>query len=267
MSLISVIIPTWNNAEYTIGCLKQLEANTAADVHVVWIDNGSDDREHEAVAAFVRSFQHHDLERHAEPLGFAGASNRGLKHVRGDYTVFLNNDVEVLPGWDEELRNTVDAIPGMAGPLAVGADAGWQSTKVHAWLGIPEECTIPHQVAAYLKQAWSGQAIDLPAVPHLPVFRGMLAFFCALLPTRIMREIGPLDEQFGWGYCEDDDYCARLRQAGYTISLCPGAVVRHAVGRTMAAVPGDFQTRLNENMARFERKWGRTIDGRSVTED
>ena len=84
-----------------------------------------------------------------------------------------------------------------------------------------------------------------------------IAFFCVLFPTAVVRRVGPLDEQFGWGYCEDDDYCMRLRQAGYRLSLCPGAVVSHPVARTLRHVPEDSSERLARNMDRFEAKWGR----------
>ena len=148
---------------------------------------------------------------------------------------------------------------GLPDPVVVGPTVGHQGVECHPWLGVPDAITNPEDAARFLTERWQGQVIDLPHRPVTTIgrFRGMLAFFCALLPTDVVRRVGPLDEQFGWGYCEDDDYCMRLRQAGYRLSLCPGAVVSHPVARTLRHVPDDPNERLARNMDRFEAKWGR----------
>ena len=230
MSTLSVVIPTWNNADLTIRCLHALRRNTVSDLHIVWIDNGSSREQHAAMRDVVQTFPH-DRERYWRPLGFARATNRGLAYIRGEYTVFLNNDVEVCPDWDVQLREAVDQAPGAAGPFVLGSADGAQSVGSHRWLGIPSDVTEPESVARFLRARWGHQVLDVPPSPPRAIgpFRGMLAFFCVLLPTVVVRAVGALDEQFGWGYYEDDDYCMRLRRAGYAISLCPASVVHHDV--------------------------------------
>lgn len=163
MTTLSVVIPTWNNADWTIRCLTALERNTEADLHIVWIDNGSEPDQHEAARTAVQRFDH-DMERHPEPLGFARATNRGLPLVRGRYTVFLNNDVEVYPGWDIELRRAVDDAPGAAGPVVVGPTVGHQGVECHPWLGVPDAITNPEDAARFLTEPRTRSELALP--PH-----------------------------------------------------------------------------------------------------
>ncbi|MDG2285197.1 MAG: glycosyltransferase [Alphaproteobacteria bacterium] len=159
MPVISVVIPTWNNADLTVKCLCALRNNTAADLQIVWIDNGSSAEQHDIVKNEMASFEH-AFEFYPEPLGFARAVNRGFPHARGDYCAILNNDVEVKPGWDEELRGAVDERPGIAGPICVNS-LGWQDSREHDWLNIPKELKSDDEISAWLRGNWKGQTLDL----------------------------------------------------------------------------------------------------------
>lgn len=257
---LSIIIPTWNNAELTCECLGSLEENTDSDFDVVWIDNGSTDSQYEQVAAALNGFVV-TAERYDQPLGFARAVNHGLSRIRGDYGVILNNDVIVSKDWDVDLRLAVDDEPGIAGPVCINS-IGWQDTRLHAWLGIPPTIADDNaQCAVWLRERWSAQVVDVPEQPTLQHFRNMLAFFCVLMPKQVLRTIGSLDENFGWGYCEDDDYCHRARLAGYRLSLCPGSSVVHRVGATLAQVQEDHRERLRKNQDYLAEKWA-SLEGR-----
>ncbi len=254
---LSIIIPTWNNADLTLRCLQSLADHTRADFEIIWIDNGSSDSEHQRVSDALRGFSYQH-KRYPEPLGFARATNAGLPLIRGDYCVFLNNDVTVCPDWDEDLRLAVDDQPGIAGPVAVNS-IGWQNSHVHPWLNLPEHLKQDNRASAdWLASEWRGTVIDIPERPTLPNFRDMLAFFCAVMPTSVQQQIGTLDENFGWGYCEDDDYCYRARAEGFRLSLCPGSQVEHRVGQTLGQLNEDHGERLATNRDYLARKWAST---------
>ncbi len=251
---LSIIIPTWNNADLTLNCLQSLADHTCDDFEIIWIDNGSSDAEYQRVVDALDGFSYCH-ERHPTPLGFARATNAGLPYVRADYCVFLNNDVTVCPRWDEDLRLAVDDQPGIAGPIAINS-IGWQNSHCHSWLELPDEIKHDnHACSEWLDRQWRGTVIDIPEQPRLPKFRDMLAFFCVLMPTSVQQRIGALDENFGWGYCEDDDYCYRARAAGYHLSLCPGSRVEHRVGQTLAQLNVDHGARLNANRQYLAQKW------------
>jgi GT2 family glycosyltransferase len=67
-----------------------------------------------------------------------------------------------------------------------------------------------------------------------------------------------LDEQFGVGMFEDDDYSMRVRRAGYRIICAADAFVHHfgqaAFGKLIRS--GDYDRLFDENRRKFETKWG-----------
>lgn len=254
---LSIIIPTWNCAELTCACLASLRTHTAADFRIIWIDNGSTQEQYERVADALTEFDH-EAERHPQPLGFAKAVNRGLRNIRTRYCVILNNDLTVGPSWDRPLREAVDDRAGLAGPICVNS-TGWQNSALHPWLGIPAELAGNDEACmAWLSQHWCDRVVDIPEEVNLPGFRNMLAFFCVLMPATVQRHLGLLDENFGWGFFEDDDYCHRARLAGYGLSLCPASTVVHRVGETQKQIADDVAERLAENRAYLKQKWAQT---------
>jgi GT2 family glycosyltransferase len=64
---------------------------------------------------------------------------------------------------------------------------------------------------------------------------GMLAFFCCVTRRRTINAIGPLDEAFVGGG-DDDDYCRRLRKAGYVLGLSLETYVVHHSNLTSKSV-------------------------------
>jgi len=87
----------------------------------------------------------------------------------------------------------------------------------------------------------------------------MLAFFCLALRRDVWTRVGPLDEAFGRGLFEDDDYSARLRAAGYRLVCAEDVFVYHlgeaSFGRLVT--DGTYKTLFDDNRRRFEAKWGR----------
>src|ERR1044072_7394721 len=87
--------------------------------------------------------------------------------------------------------------------------------------------------------------------------------FCLALRAEAFEEIGPLDEAFGVGTLEDDDYSMRARRAGRR-PLCAEAVLVHHFGEgSFGKLFGDggYSRLLERNRRRFEGKWGQAWEG------
>jgi tetratricopeptide (TPR) repeat protein len=91
-----------------------------------------------------------------------------------------------------------------------------------------------------------------------------LAGLCLLLRASTLREIGPFDERFGHGNCEDDDYCLRLRQHGYRLVIARRAFLHHEGHATFRALGLDVREQITRRMAQFADKWAAHAAGRAT---
>jgi GT2 family glycosyltransferase len=98
---VSVVVVTWRRPEHVRRCLASL-ARLPRQPHEVLVVDASDD---ETTAAVVRDFPF--AERIAFPAGagrMTTARNRGLAAATGAVVAYLDDDVEVRPGWLEEVE-------------------------------------------------------------------------------------------------------------------------------------------------------------------
>jgi glycosyltransferase involved in cell wall biosynthesis len=100
----SIIIPCWNQLEFTRQCIAALLRDTHGPWELIIIDNGSTAR----TAGYLANLRDAaplavTLISNTRNLGFPVAINQGLRCARGDYLVLLNNDVVVTEGWLAQL--------------------------------------------------------------------------------------------------------------------------------------------------------------------
>ena len=239
----SIIIVTWRNLMLTRLCLESVLRNTEyANYEIIVVDNNSDD----GTSAYLQEMAaRHDqikilLNQHN--YGFAKANNQGIALSRGEYLVLLNNDTIVPPGWlSRLLLHLQDDSVGMVGPLtnAVGNEAKVEA-DYRTW----------GEMEAFAQQlTWSRdqQVADI----------FMLAMFCVALRRETYERLGPLDEQFGIGMFEDDDYSHRIKAAGLRV-VCVADVFIHHFGQAafkQLIANGKYNPLFEENRRRYEKKW------------
>lgn len=74
----------------------------------------------------------------------------------------------------------------------------------------------------------------------------------------MIDQLGGLDEGYGTGYFEDDDYCHRARAAGYRLVVCDDVFVHHHHSASFDLMGNDAKADLvRRNRRRFEKRWGR----------
>jgi len=104
MPKVSVIITTFNRAEYLEKAIKSVLNQTYSDFELLILDNSSTDNTEEIVKSFnderIRYIKH-------QPLNISQARNLGLKESKGDYIAFLDDDDEWLP---EKLKREIEVF-------------------------------------------------------------------------------------------------------------------------------------------------------------
>ncbi|MFA6560776.1 MAG: glycosyltransferase [Verrucomicrobiia bacterium] len=113
--MVSVIIPTYNRAQYIAETIEGVLAQTHQDTEIIVIDDGSKDNTGEVVKRFgdrVRYVWQQNSER-------AVSRNNGLKLSCGEFVTFPDSDDCWLPETLSEMLDTMKRVPA-AGLVAVG---------------------------------------------------------------------------------------------------------------------------------------------------
>jgi len=239
----SIIILTYNNLEYTRKCLDSVYRHTdGLDFEVVVVDNASSDGTRVFLQDLVKEYPNLRLIFNHENQGFARGNNLGAAEAKGDCIVFLNNDVIVTKGWLKGLIGHLqDDEIGMVGPVT---NSSGNESRIEV------DYTDPSDIDAFAERytrAHRGQAFQI----------NMLPFLCVALPMKVFKEVGPLDERFGVGMFEDDDYALRLKQKGYKILCAEDVYVHHFGGMSFNQLGIIKYWKLfAQNREIFEKKWG-----------
>ena len=244
---MTIIILTWNKLEFTKKCLEHLNKNTSYENwDVIIVDNGSKD----GTVSYL------DLKKEKFPkivtivknktnLGFAKGCNQGAKLVKGEYILFLNNDVFVYPKW---LQNMVKCLEKDDTRAIVGAKLLYPQTKKIQHAGV---IILPH---GYPTHQCRNFPHDHPKVNVERLFPAVTAA-CLLIKTEIFWGVGGFDERFGIGSYEDVDLCLKVQKKGYKIVYCPTSVGIHYERTSCNQIP-DFDRKISAiNEQKFLDKW------------
>jgi glycosyltransferase involved in cell wall biosynthesis len=92
---ISVIIPTYNHAQYIIETVKSVLNQTYRDFEIIIIDDGSKDNTRDILNSYIDENLVHYI--YQESQGVSAARNTGIKVARGKYSAFMDADDIMLP--------------------------------------------------------------------------------------------------------------------------------------------------------------------------
>ena len=248
MSKVALVAVCHNHLDMTKkfmeSVLGELYAQLESRYELYILDNGSSDKTYEYLLeceknnkSFVHAYKS-DMN-----LGFAGGNNVLLKEILKKDTeysnvILINNDTLVTKKAIDKLVDTCNSSEDIAatGPVS-NRVGGMQMLRLK---GLTEE--------GYKELADNMADQQLKAIEV-----GMLVGFCLCVKTSVVKEIGLLDEQFGFGMWEDNDYCLRMRNAGYRLYNIRTSYIWHYGSQTIQ----DFgaNTLFEENKIKFLEKY------------
>jgi GT2 family glycosyltransferase len=238
---VSVIVVSYENQALTRACIDSVLRNSMhPNLEVLVVDNASTDGSAEMLAA-IRDDRVH-VQLNERNVGFAAANNQALRVATGAYLVLLNNDTVVPRGWlPRMLRHLDDPQVGLT--VAATNFSGNESRIDVPYASIDEM----HPFADSYMREHEGQRFDIRVA----------AMYCVGLRRDVYERLGPLDEEFGVGMFEDDDYSHRARLAGLRV-ICAEDVFVHHIGQASFArlAPEAYDALWKKNQAHFEQKWG-----------
>jgi len=245
LPLVSVVILTHNNWDYTAACLSSVLRDTDyPNLEIIVVDNASTDQTRDNLRQMQRQVSRIRVVLTDKNLGFGGGNNVGLRVARGEFVIMLNNDTVVTRGWVRDLIRPMQLDPriGLAGPLT---NSIGNEQKVKPGYGAVRD--MPQWARRFVR----GRL-------RRTFEAGNLAFFCVAMRRSVIAELGLLDEAYGLGFFEDDDYCRRATQAGYKLVIVDDVFVHHQLSASYAKIGSQAKDELMaRNKAIFEERWGK----------
>jgi hypothetical protein len=226
---LSIVIVNHNSKEFLGQLLPSLYETPCEVTFEVWVvDNNSTDGTLEMVA---HRFPQVQLIANEVNRGFAAANNQALQKSRGRYILLLNPDTVLKPRALDIMVCFLDnhREVGAVGPKLLNLDGTVQlSSKffptpkvaILKTLGVdrvfPEQPTLKKH---FLSPEAREEAQEVES----------LQASCLMVRREMVDEVGPLDERF-FMYCEDIDWCRRMREKGWKLYFLPEAQALHYRG-------------------------------------
>lgn len=217
---VALVVLSWNgrkDLEYSLPSLAQVDYQPLSTIVV---DQGSTDGTVDFLSAEFPSVEVVPLERND---GFCVGMNAGARRAHelgADQLLFLNNDIEVDPGFVSALVEEALRRP----------DAGALCPKIY--LMDP-----PDRIWYFGAKLDPSKGYQGPHVGFNEVDAGQFAEVtetgracgaAMLVPRTVFDEVGPFDEAL-FLYADDTDWSLRARKAGYEILVVPESRIWHKV--------------------------------------
>jgi GT2 family glycosyltransferase len=213
---VSVIIVSFNARADLERCLRSLrEAPPTRRHEIIVVDNASTD----GSAAAARLEPGVRVIDSGENVGFARATNIGIRASTGTTLLLLNNDTIVPAGAIDRLIDELDRHQdvGIAGPRLVDGE-GRAELSFGRMVGPFNELRQKH-------------ATGVEEATRQPRFPDWVSGACLLVRRGDAEAVGLLDERY-FMYLEDVDFCAAVRARGRRVMFVPAVEVVHLRGRS-----------------------------------
>ncbi len=251
---VTVIIVNWNTKDYLRACLRSLpEGADGLSMQVVVVDNASGDGSVEMVR---REFPRVEVIASEENLGFARGNNLALSRARGRYVFLLNPDAELTPGALTTMVRYMEEHPevGVVGPRLNLPRGGIQGGAA----GYDPSPSTVFNYSTFLYSIFPGKlkGLWLPKSMYRrdgPVEVDWVSGAAMLVRREVVEQVGPMDDSL-FMYAEDVEWCRRIRQSGWRVTVLPSVGVLHHVGRSSVQREADFYRQYVESWDHYYRE-------------
>ena len=255
--LVSIVIPCYNQVNYTYQCLVSIKEHTDFEktpYEVIIADDVSTDATRE-IGFYADNLV---IARNRENMGFLKNCNQAASIAKGKYIFFLNNDTKVSDGWLDSLVDLIerDDSIGMVGSKLVYPDGRLQEAGGIIWSD---------------GSGWNYGRLQDPEEPEYNYVKEVdyISGAAIMIRTDLWREIGGFDERFAPAYYEDTDLAFEVRKHGKKVVFQPKSVITHFEGISNGTDTSDTSGLKHYqvvNQEKFKEKWAQELKKQSVND-
>lgn len=251
--LVSVIIPNKDEKETLEKCLRSVRERTAyRNYEIIIVENNSKTQEIFDYYKEIDGRNGVHVVYWDREFNYSAINNFGVRHAKGQYLLFLNNDMEVIDGgWMSELlAHCQRPGTGAAGARLYYPDDTVQHAGIIIGLG-----GIAGNIFVGLKRYHSGYMHreslqqDLSAVTAA----------CMMVKREAYDAAGGFEERLAVAF-NDVDFCLKIGEKGYRIVYDPYAELYHYESKTRGAEDtGQKVRRFQREIEYMRTRWIRIL--------
>lgn len=257
---VSVVTVTWNSIETIEAQMRSLvQAAVSVSYEQIIVDNASSDTTIQTITNTHLPCKVITLNKNK---GFAAANNEALQYAQGQYVLFLNPDMELLPGALDALVTAAEAHQNAAivsGHLvntngimdAHLRPRPFPRRRDMLIMLLKARQLFPHTVAEY-----TNATFDETKEQVVDTVRGA----CMLVRRSFIDEIGFAFDPRYFIWFEDVDICREAKKRGLTVHYTPYAKVIDHVGQSFKKQKLFWkQKQFTKSMMQYAWKWGHPL--------
>jgi GT2 family glycosyltransferase len=217
----SIIILNYNGKKFLDECLTSIFNTKYENFEVILIDNGSSDGSVEYAKEKFGEKEKLKILALNRNMGFAKGNNEGFKIAKGEYIIFLNNDVRVEENWLKELIKVMERKP----------DIGAAQPKILLNDGIHIDaagCFIDYMGRVYQRGVFEKDKGQYNSIDEVFYAKGA----AIIVRRKALEEVGVFDPDY-FLYYEETDLCWRIWLKGYKVAYIPNSIIYHKGGATV----------------------------------
>ena len=253
--LISVIIPNKDHTDDLELCLFSMtRKSTYRNYEILIVENNSEKEEtFEYYRKLPDRYPKARVLTWEKEFNYSAINNFAAKEAKGEYLLFLNNDVEILtPDWMEEMLQNCQ----QEDVAAVGAKLYYPDDTIqHAGVVLGLGGIAGHIMCRASREdpGYFGRMISVQEISAVTAA-------CMMVKKSDFDAVGGLDETFQVAF-NDIDLCMKFRAAGKKIIFTPYAELYHyeSKSRGLEDTP-EKQFRFDKEVKRFQEKWAQQLE-------
>ena len=253
--LISVIIPNKDHTDDLELCLFSMtRKSTYRNYEILIVENNSEKEEtFEYYRKLPDRYPKARVLTWEKEFNYSAINNFAAKEAKGEYLLFLNNDVEILTlDWMEEMLQNCQ----QENVAAVGAKLYYPDDTIqHAGVVLGLGGIAGHIMCRASKEdpGYFGRMISVQEISAVTAA-------CMMVKKSDFDAVGGLDETFQVAF-NDIDLCMKFRAAGKKIIFTPYAELYHyeSKSRGLEDTP-EKQFRFDKEVKRFQEKWAQQLE-------